>query len=174
MPKTLRGGFDHRQGLRVSFPIGMRPPIGKAVCKGCAPRSLNQEQGIMFNYSPKSSPASPARSITGQFIARATVHYPSWQRAEDAVRWLRGELQIKPTVKQAGEIFRVSAPLMKAARERLERHERSKRHANSSGGAPTLSDSVIDNIVREVGVERIWASIDRLTQPSLPFAVAAE
>jgi hypothetical protein len=145
----------------------------KQFCKGCAPRSLNQEQ-VMLNYSPKSFPASPARSVTGQRIARATVSYPSWQRAEDAVRWLRGELQIKPTVKQAGEIFRVSAPLMKAARERLERHERSKRHANSSGGAPTLSDSVIDNIVREVGVERIWASIDRLTQPSLPFAVAAE
>jgi hypothetical protein len=37
-------------------------------------------------------------------------------------------------------------------------------------GTPTLSNSAIDNIVREVGVERMWASIDRLTQPSLPVA----
>jgi hypothetical protein len=58
------------------------------------------------------------KTVTGQFIAKATVNYGSWQRAEGAVRWLRGELQIKPTVKQAAEIFRVNAPLMKAARER--------------------------------------------------------
>ena len=114
----------------------------------------------------------PVKTVTGRFIARATVNYPSWQRAEDAVRWLRGELQIKPTAKQAAETFRVNGPQVKAARERLERRERGKHHGN--GGTTTLSNSAIDNIVAEVGVGRIWASIDRLTQPTLPLTTAAE
>lgn len=35
--------------------------------------------------------------VTAQHIAKATVNYPSRQRAEDAVRWLCGQLTIKPT-----------------------------------------------------------------------------
>jgi hypothetical protein len=62
-----------------------------------------------------------------------------------------------------------SEPLVAAARERLEQQEHDGRN-----GTLRLSDSAIDNIVREVGIERIWASVDRLTQPSLPFAGAAE
>jgi hypothetical protein len=109
------------------------------------------------------------KTVTGQFIARATVNYPSWQRAEDAVRWLRGDLQIKPTVKQAAETFRVNAPQMKAARERLERR---KRHA-ANGGTTTLSDSAVERIVVEIGPERILRVVDKLTSPELPL-VAAE
>ena len=70
------------------------------------------------------------KTVTGLFIAKGTVNYPSWHRAEDAVRWLRGELQIKPTIRLAAEVFRVNAPLVEEARERLERRERGKHHGN--------------------------------------------
>jgi hypothetical protein len=35
-----------------------------------------------------------------------------------------------------------------------------------------LSDSAVDNIVREVGVDRVWRAIDRLTQPSQSLVAA--
>jgi hypothetical protein len=123
-------------------------------------------------YTHGQAPAGKAvKIVTGQFIAKATVNYPSWQRAEDAVRWLRGELQIKPTVKQAAETFRVNAPLMREARDRLERRERGKHHGN--GGTTTLSDDAVARIVAEIGPERILDVVDKLTQPSPPL-VAAE
>lgn len=109
--------------------------------------------------------------VAAQHIAKASTGYPKCERARDAARWIRGELQVEPTLKLAAETFGVSVPLVAQAREQLERRASGKHHGN--GGTTTLSDSAIDNIVREVGVNRIWASIDRLTQPSLPFAIAA-
>ena len=66
--------------------------------------------------------------------------------------------------------FGVRPAEVKAAREPLEQSER-KRFGN--GGAAILSDSVIENIVREVGVDRVWHVVDKLTSPELP-QVAAE
>ena len=126
---------------------------------------------LYSNGSPQPTSAAHPRHITGQYLAKATVKYPKWYRAKDAARWLRGELTIKPTLKLACETFGVSAPLVAEARKYLEQQERSKHHGN--GGTSSLSDSAIDNIVREVGVERVWRAIDRLTQPELPL-VAAE
>jgi len=125
-----------------------------------------------FSKVPTTNGQAPIpKAVSGQYLAKATVNYPPRRRAEDAVRWLRGQVTIKPTVKLAAQTFGVSVPLVAQARERLERRERAKHHGN--GGATTLSDSAIDNIVREVGVERVWRAIDRLTQPQLPL-VAAE
>jgi hypothetical protein len=124
-----------------------------------------------MSNSAKTNGTQAVKTITGRFIAKATVSYPRWRRAEDAVRWLRGELQIKPTAKQAAEIFHVNAPLMKAARERLDQQERGKRHGN--GGAASLSDTTVERIVVSVGPERILRVIDKLTSPELPL-VAAE
>jgi hypothetical protein len=46
-------------------------------------------------------------------------------------------------------------------------------HANGNGGSPaTLSDAVVEHIVAEVGVERIWRALDKLTQPQLPLQAA--
>jgi hypothetical protein len=123
-----------------------------------------------FSKAPISNGQAPApRVVTGQYLARA-VYYPKWYRASDAARWLRGELAVKPTLKLAAETFGVSVPLVAAARERFERQERSKRPGN--GGTSALSDSAIDNIVREVGPERVMCSLDRITQPQLPLAAA--
>src|SRR6516164_536266 len=110
------------------------------------------------------APATPV--VTGQHIAKATVNYAPQQRAADAARWLRGELSIEPTVALAARTFGVSAPLITEARERLEQRERAKHLA-------ALSDNVIERIVREVGVERVWRVVDKLTSPELPL-VAAE
>jgi hypothetical protein len=109
-----------------------------------------------------------AKTVTGQFLARATVNYPAYHRARDAARWIRGELTITPTLKLAAETFGVCVPLVAAARDALAREAQRQR-----SGAFTLSDSAVDNIVREIGVERMWAAIDRLTQPELNL-VAAE
>ena len=46
-------------------------------------------------------------------------------------------------------------------------------HANGNGGSTaTLSDAVVEHIVAEVGVERIWRALDKLTQPQLPLQAA--
>ena len=42
------------------------------------------------------------------------------------------------------------------------------RHADS------LTDADLDRLVAELGVERVMRALDRLTQPSLPFAVVTE
>lgn len=131
-----------------------------------------------FSKAPTTNGQAPAtKTVTGQHLAKATVNYPPRRRAADAARWLRGQVIIKPTLTLAAKTFGVSVPLVVRARERLkynewlEQQERGKRFGN--GGTTTLSDSAIDNIVREVGVERVWRAIDRLTQPQLPL-VAAE
>jgi hypothetical protein len=113
------------------------------------------------------------RTVNGLHLAKATVKYPARQRAQDAAAWLRGEVAVKPTLKQAARTFRVSIPLVVQARERLEQVEQRKRHLNG-GSAPTLSDSAVENIVRELGVDRIWRALEKLTQPELPFMAAAE
>jgi hypothetical protein len=125
-----------------------------------------------FSKVPTSNGQAPAiKTVTGQYIAKATISYPPRQRAEDAVRWLCGQLTVKPTVKLAAETFGVSAPLVAEARKRFEQRERAKRF---NGGTTTLSDSAIEGIVREVGVDRIWRAVDKLTSPELPLGVAAE
>jgi hypothetical protein len=121
--------------------------------------------------APATKTVKTVKTVTGQYLAKATVNYPSRQRADDAVRWLCGQLTIKPTVKLAAATFGVSAPLVAEARKRFEQRERAKRF---NGGTTTLSDSAIEGIVREVGVDRIWRAVDKLTSPELPFVVAAE
>jgi hypothetical protein len=60
---------------------------------------------------------------------------------------------------------------VEATHAQLEQSGRARRFG--SGSAAVLSDSVIETIVRDVGVDRIWRAVDRLTQPELPL-VAAE
>jgi hypothetical protein len=66
----------------------------------------------------------------------------------------------------------------RAAQEQAEREaveaarERVKRFAN--GGVSTLSDDAVERIVVEVGVDRIWRVVDKITQPQLPLMTAAE
>lgn len=114
------------------------------------------------------------KTVTGQYLAKATTKgYPAWQRAEDAARWQRGELTIKPTAKLAANVFGVNARQMSAARERLERQERGKRFGANGGSVPGLSDDAVERIVIEIGPDRIWRAVDKITQPELPL-VAAE
>jgi hypothetical protein len=129
----------------------------------------------LFGVPPFSVPLANGqgpqkKAIPGQFIAKATTSYPRHCRAEDAAQWMRGKVEVAPTLKLAAATFRVRPAEVKAARERLEQSER-KRFGN--GGAAILSDSVIENIVREVGVDRVWHVVDKLTSPELP-QVAAE
>jgi hypothetical protein len=117
-------------------------------------------QPLLSRVPTNGGQAPATATVTGQHIAKATVNYTPQQRAADAARWLRGELSIKPTVALAARTFGVSVPLVAEARERAKHF-------------PVLSDNVIENIVREVGVDRIWRAVDKLTSPELPL-VAAE
>ena len=151
-------------------------PVGPHALPGRGRAGGTDEVGnedFTFSVPPTTGQAPATAIVTGEHIARATVNYAPRQRAADAARWLRGQLTIKPTVALAARTFCVSVPLVAEARERLDQRERGKRHANG-GGTPNLSDSAIDNIVREVGVERVWAAVERATQPPLPFMTVAE
>jgi hypothetical protein len=112
----------------------------------------------------------PVKTITGLYLAKATRKYPAWRRAKDAVGWLKGEVVIVPTAKLACSVFSVSYPRLKQA----EAWHHFEKHVNGTGaGATALSDEVVERIVAEVGVERIWRVVEKLTQPELPL-VAAE
>ena len=76
---------------------------------------------------------------------------------DDRLRLARSELKL--------------AQVYRDYRQQLEQSERAKRFGN--GGTAILSDAVIENIVREVGVDRVWRVVDKLTSPELPL-VAAE
>jgi hypothetical protein len=110
----------------------------------------------------------PVKTITGLYLAKATRKYPAWRRAKDAVGWLKGEVVIVPTAKLACSVFSVSYPRLKQAQAQLDRN---KHHGNGNG-APALSDEVVERIVAEVGVERIWRVVEKLTQPQLPLQAA--
>jgi hypothetical protein len=112
--------------------------------------------------------------VTGQRLAKSSCGYPWWARAEDAARWLKGEVVIAPTAKLACEVFRISYPRLKRARALLAVLERSKHHVDEKhvNGTTVLSDAVIDGIVAEVGHDRIFAALDRATQPQLPLQAA--
>jgi hypothetical protein len=77
----------------------------------------------------------------------------------------------------AGDRWRLARGELKLAgvhRDYYQRLEQSKPAKHfSNGGAAILSDSVIENLVREVGVDRIWRAVDRLTQPE-QSRIAAE
>lgn len=123
-----------------------------------------------INHQATNGKSPAGKTVTGEYIAKASRHYSSRQRAVDAARWIRGQLQIKPTLKLAAKTFGVSIPLVAAARERLEQQDK---HRANGNGTTTLSDSAVENIVAEVGVDRVWRAIEKLTQPQLPL-VAAE
>jgi hypothetical protein len=117
----------------------------------------------LFNASPVTGQGPQKKTISAQFVAKATTSYPRSQRADDAAQWLRGKAEIIPTLKLAAETFGVQPAEVKAACRRLERRNR-----------PDLSDDVVERIVIEIGPERVLKAVDRLTEPPLPFLVAAE
>jgi hypothetical protein len=124
--------------------------------------------------STSSTKQAPVKVTIGAlFLAKATRAYPAWRRAEDAARWMKGEVVITPTAKLACAIFRISYPRLKQAQTRLERN---KHHVDwnhvDGNGSTELSDGVVERIVAEVGIERIWRALDKLTQPQLPLQAA--
>jgi hypothetical protein len=114
---------------------------------------------------------SAVKIVTGERIAKSSCGYLPQVRAEDAARWLRGEVVVRPTTKMACAVFGISYPRLRQAQKRLARLERSKHHINGNGSA-VLPDAVIDGIVAEVGHDRIFAALDRVTAPELPLAAA--
>jgi hypothetical protein len=123
----------------------------------------------MLNINLGQAPAKPIKTISGLRLGKAVRRYAKRRRAQDAARWIRGEVVIvTPTIKLAASVFGVSAPLVRAQLDRCAKH-----HANGNGdGITTLSDDVVERIVAEVGVERVWRAVDRLTQPTLPLQAA--
>ena len=111
--------------------------------------------------------------LRGRWIAQASTGYPTWQRILDAAAWVRGELTIQPpTLALAARIWGVSST---AVANELSRDIGGKRfRAILGSNSASLSDDAVMRIVAEVGVERVWRAVDKLTQPPLPFVTAAE
>ena len=115
------------------------------------------------------TPARRPKTVTGQRIAKSSTRYPWWVRAENAALWLRGEVEVVRTAKMACAVFAISYPRLKKVQARLDRNK----HGNGNGtGTMVLSDAVIDNMIMEIGPDRILAALDRVTQPQLPLEPA--
>jgi hypothetical protein len=124
--------------------------------------------------------------ISSLHLAKAFRSYPKWRRALYAAGWVRGEVIVTPTIELAASVFGISPPLVKAQLEReyvrdcdqghvLDRDHRRPARAGQpqgNGSASDLSDDAIDRLVAEVGVDRIWRALDKLTQPQLPLQAA--
>ena len=104
----------------------------------------------MLNYSPQSLSASPARSIA-----------VNGQQKRALRKLLRDLVAFTGTA-----INDLAATPRKAPQPKRQRLL--YRHADS------LTDADLDRLVAELGVERVMRALDRLTQPSLPFAVVSE
>jgi len=84
---------------------------------------------------PQTTATSPVPVIvTGQYPAKATVHYPRELRAYDAARWVRGEIQVLPTTKLAATVFGVPAACVSAEVKALEAAEQLNAAGNDHGG----------------------------------------
>jgi hypothetical protein len=115
--------------------------------------------------------APKPKIVTGQRLAKSSTGYPWWARAEDAARWLRGEVVVKPTAKLVCATFNISYPRLKQAQRQLALLERTKHHGNGSV-APAMSDDVVQRFVVEIGPDRILHALDRVTAPKLPLQAA--
>ena len=127
----------------------------------------------LFTVPPAAfqSPASVVRTISGQSIAKT----PWWRgdarkRARLAAEWRTGTLTVKPTVKLASEVFRVSEQLVRQATAKLQNG------AAALNGTPVLPVNPVESIwwtgltepERDEFVrahfDSIWASVERLTR----------
>lgn len=104
----------------------------------------------MLQYNPQSLSASPARSITVNGQQRRALR-----------KLLRDLVAFTGTA-----INDLAATPRKAPQPKRQRLL--YRHADS------LTDADLDRLVAELGVERVMGAFDRLTRPSLPFAVVSE
>ena len=119
--------------------------------------------------APKVQIPAPIKTVTGQYISKA-VHYSKADRAWEAALWLRGEATVKPTFQLAARVFHVSVSLVVDASHRLdEQREHGKRNGT---GTAVLSDAVIENMVAEIGIDRVWRAVEKLTQPQFPLQAA--
>ena len=134
----------------------------------------------MRDVSSLPPPATQAaiKVISSLHLAKAFRSYPKWRRALDAAGWVRGEVMITPTIKLAASVFGISPPLVKTQLDR--EHVRGRDHhrparagqTHGNGSASQLSDDVVERIVAEVGVDRIWRVVEKLTEPQLPLQPA--
>jgi len=127
----------------------------------------------MHSTGPKTT--TTVRTIpcrTAQFIAKAS-NYSRWERACDAALWVRGELDVRPTVKLSASVFgvtpaRVTSELkaIKAAEQRLNAASNGtgNGHAIGNGHAePSLAERLLSATAAErqqaaevIGVAAVW------------------
>jgi len=128
----------------------------------------------LFSVSPsngqgpqkKAIPAKPIKILSGLHLGKVR-RCAKRGRAQDAAGWILGEVVIiDPTIKLAASLFGISAALV---REQLQL--RAKHHAD--GNSNGITDDVVERIVAEIGVERIWCAVDKLTSPELPLVAAS-
>jgi hypothetical protein len=127
--------------------------------------------GVSNLTAPLGQVARKPEVVTGQRLAKSSVGYPLWVRAEDAARWLSGEVVVQPTAKMACQIFRVSYPVLKQAQALIGQNKPRGDHVDGTGAA-TLSDDEVVELIAWVGIDRTWRALEKLTQPELPLQAA--
>jgi hypothetical protein len=103
----------------------------------------------MTTLTPANGNGKTVRVVTGQHIAKAHRRYSPRARAEDAACWIRGEVQVAPTVKLAASVFKISVPLVMKARAVLGDDHGVHAHHGNGNGTTTLSDAAINRIIAE-------------------------
>jgi hypothetical protein len=98
--------------------------------------------------------------MSGRELARELKEAGSKQRAMLAAEIAAGRLVVTPLpVSWANRICNANQRKAKRARAVL-----------AAGKPQPASDDRLDRLLAELGVERVFASLDRITQPSLPLA----
>jgi hypothetical protein len=110
--------------------------------------------GTAPSSSPPKYPASPAPiRATGRNLKRLLHGKPPRVRAKAGAKLVNGEFAFTaPTVPQAARLVGCPAQLI---------------HAELGHRPKPPSDVQIDRLVAKLGADRVMASLDRLTKPSL-------
>jgi hypothetical protein len=117
----------------------------------------------MLNYPPKSFPASPARVVSGQYLAKN--HLYKRDRAKLAADIIARKVVMADfTVKQIAALVRVSVPYIAEARNGHKRPSLAE-HLVSSTPAERLEAA------KALGVDVVW---DSMVLPLVGTAAAAE
>jgi histone H3/H4 len=95
-----------------------------------------------------------SRKMIRRLVRNESAQYKGWI----AAKLVSGEWPYVPTPAEAARLLGTHARLVHKA----------------LGSTPKpLTDAAIDRLIQRAGVERVWAALDRLTQPPLPL-IAAE
>jgi hypothetical protein len=101
------------------------------------------------------------------------TNLPSTPPQAPASQAVTGQAQKRALRRLLRDLITFTGTAMSEVAAKPRKARASKRQRLLYRRADTLTDADLAALVREVGIDRIWRVVDRLTQPSLPL-IAAE